>query len=143
MLRNDVALVGGLCLFLGLTVAACSASSGTNGGNGALGSGATSSVPGAGSQPAGSGTGGVGALQGGGNAGTPILTLGTGGGAGGAPGSGGTPAAGGMPPVIPPAPDQPINVNECPGSLDPATVQALTAPGGASGAKLLYPYDGT
>jgi hypothetical protein len=49
--------------------------------------------------------------------------------------------AGGIP-VVPPPSDQPISVNECPGSLDPATVTALTG-AGTTGAKLLYPYDGT
>src|ERR1043166_413755 len=73
--RFGGALVRGFSLSLGLALAACSASSGTKGGGGALGSGAvTSYVPGAGSQ--GSNAGGFGAAMVGGDAGNGVLTLG-------------------------------------------------------------------
>jgi hypothetical protein len=126
-------------------LAACSASSGTNANangvteNGGAGAGARS-----GSGAAGTGSGGFYSASGTGGSGFLRVDA-------GAPpkrpdpatgGVAGTTGAGGMP-VVPPPMDQPIAVNECPGSLDAATAQSLMSASGASGARLLYPYDGT
>lgn len=43
-------------------------------------------------------------------------------------------------PIPPPTP---ITTNDCPGSLDAATVQSLQQGGSGSGVRILYPYDGT
>ncbi|HVU03035.1 MAG TPA: hypothetical protein VHE30_14845 [Polyangiaceae bacterium] len=90
------------------------------------------------------GTGSVGAL--GGEAGTGYFFPDSGGpqgGSGAGQGSGGdNSGAGGA--AIPPPADQPINVNECPGSVDANTAAALQAGSGSGGSvKILYPYDGT
>jgi hypothetical protein len=134
-------------LCLSLILAACSASTGGGSGSGITGSGSGSSrgaAPGTGSTSGGGNTGSFG----GGEGATPIISIPDGppkpppGATGGAAGSVGTGGAAGTP-VIPPMMDQPISVNECPGSLDPAAAQALQSAAGSSGGRLLYPYEGT
>ncbi len=142
--RVRLALCGAFACF-GVLVAACSASTGS--GTNKLGA----TGPGGGTT---TGTAGTGSTSGGGFEtgqgadGTQMMIgpFGSGGttaaASGGAAGSSGSMGAGGLP-VVPPPSDQPINVNECPGSLDAATVQALTGSAGMPGGKLLYPYDQT
>lgn len=134
--------LSGALIGLGLGVTACSASTGSGksgfGSNAAGGTG-NAVVPGAGS----GGTiasGGFATGQGNStgiiNVNPPMPP------APSASATGGSTGSGGMP-VIPPPTDQPINVNECPGPLDAATVQALTGASTGAAPKLLYPYDGT
>src|SRR5258708_5798910 len=97
---------------------------------------------GSGGATCGAGGGGSGgAARGGDPSAPPLITIDSG--VYRPPGTGGaTSAAGGTSTTLPPSTLMPVAVNDCPGSLDAATVMALRQ-GGGSSARLLYPYDGT
>lgn len=134
---SEVSRRGGLillsCALAGAVFAACSAGNKGGGSGFVTGTGGTSGNTG---YDASTGTG-----LGPGTGGTPFFN--SGGSGGTTSSSGGTTNTGGTTPVSTVPVPTPVVVDDCPGSLDATTVQKLQQGGTASGAKLLYPYDGT